>query len=210
MDSANKNRLYQRAYYAANKEKVNARIALYAKLNREKVRAIAKRSRVKNKEKIKLRRREWSAKNVSKIKGYLDKYRSSHREEINQKAKERASRLTTHEKMKWQNNNPQRMREIKAKHRALHPEKGNAYKAQRRAAKFKATPKWANSFFIEEAYRLAKLRTKIMGFPWHVDHIVPLKSPLVCGLHVHNNLQVIPAVRNLSKNNRYWPDKAGG
>ena len=70
------------------------------------------------------------------------------------------------------------------------------------------SPKWANEFFIEEAYRLAAMRTKMLGYKWHVDHIVPLKSKLVCGLHVENNLRVIPAKDNLIKGNRSWPGKA--
>lgn len=87
----------------------------------------------------------------------------------------------------------------------LFPEKHAAKQAKRRANKFDASPAWANEFFIEEAYHLAKLRTKVTGFKWHVDHIVPLKSKLVCGLHVETNLRVIPAVENISKSNRYWP-----
>ena len=81
----------------------------------------------------------------------------------------------------------------------------NASTARRRAGKMRATPVWANGFFIQEAYRLAKLRTKVTGFEWQVDHVVPLRSKLVCGLHVENNLQVIPALHNQSKGNRYWP-----
>ena len=69
-----------------------------------------------------------------------------------------------------------------------------------------AKPAWANDFFIREAYHLAKLRTLATGYPWHVDHIVPLKSDLVCGLHVEHNLQVIPASENVRKQNFYWPD----
>src|SRR3990167_3661229 len=61
-------------------------------------------------------------------------------------------------------------------------------------------------FFMEEIYDLARLRTRVMGFQWHVDHIVSIKSPLVCGLHVENNLRVIPAIENLKKRNRWWPD----
>jgi hypothetical protein len=81
-----------------------------------------------------------------------------------------------------------------------------AYVQARRARKMNATPKWANKFFIDEIYHLAKLRTKMLGSEWHVDHIVPLKSKRVCGLHVENNLRVIPATQNLEKHNSHWPD----
>ena len=78
--------------------------------------------------------------------------------------------------------------------------------ASRRFSKMNATPKWSNIFFIQEAYALAKLRTKLTGIKWHVDHIVPLKSKLVCGLHCEANLQVITASQNSSKRNYHWPN----
>lgn len=82
-----------------------------------------------------------------------------------------------------------------------------AARVRRRAAEIKATPSWANPFFVREVYALAALRSKMFGFAWHVDHIVPLRSKLVCGLHVEYNLQVIPAADNMTKSNRTWPDK---
>lgn len=85
---------------------------------------------------------------------------------------------------------------------AAHPWIKAASLALRRARKKYATPKWSNSFFIREAYHLARLRTKATGFKWHVDHIYPLQSPLVCGLHVEQNLQVIPALVNQRKHNK--------
>lgn len=77
---------------------------------------------------------------------------------------------------------------------------------KRNAQKLKACPKWANHFFIEEAYDLALRRSAATGIKWDVDHIVPLQSPLVCGLHSHDNIRVIPAKINRSKGNRHWPD----
>ena len=80
-------------------------------------------------------------------------------------------------------------------------------KARRRARKLNATPVWANQFNISEINHLAKLREKVTGFKWHVDHIVPLVSDKVCGLHWEANLRVIPATLNLKKHNNFIQDQ---
>ena len=84
-----------------------------------------------------------------------------------------------------------------------------ANSAKRYASKTNATPAWANPFFISEIYALARARTKHTKIQWHVDHIVPLRSKNVCGLHCEHNLRVVPASVNREKNNVYWPDMAG-
>ena len=107
---------------------------------------------------------------------------------------------------KWAKENRATRRAAEAAWKLRNPGKRASFFAKRRALKVRATPMWANEFFISEAYHLAALRTKVTGFPWHVDHIVPLMSKIVCGLHVENNLQVIPGHVNASKSNRHWPE----
>lgn len=90
--------------------------------------------------------------------------------------------------------------ELKAKARQA---KRRAVGAERRAAELRARPRWVNAQAIAVVYREAVDLTAKTGEPHHVDHIVPLRHPLVCGLHVPWNLQAIPARENLSKNNRF-------
>lgn len=107
---------------------------------------------------------------------------------------------------RWQERNQERVKAVRAAWRKKNQHLRTAKQSLRKATKLRATPAWANDFFIKEIYHLAALRTKMLDFKWHVDHIIPLQSLLVCGLHVENNLQVIPAVKNIAKLNRQWPD----
>lgn len=99
--------------------------------------------------------------------------------------------------------------EVKAKRSAYgkaNPELGAARTQKYHASKNNRTPSWLNAdefWMIEQAYELAALRTKIFGFAWHVDHVIPLQGKLVSGLHTPYNLQVIPGRDNISKSNRF-------
>lgn len=66
-----------------------------------------------------------------------------------------------------------------------------------------ATPPWADMVAIRAVYLAAERLTIDTGVEHHVDHIVPLAHPLVCGLHVHWNLKAIPAGPNMRKGNRF-------
>ena len=78
--------------------------------------------------------------------------------------------------------------------------------AKRRASKRNAAPAWADREAIETIYAKAKQFSDLTGEAFHVDHIVPLISDLVCGLHWEGNLQILPGFDNLSKGNKVWPD----
>lgn len=80
--------------------------------------------------------------------------------------------------------------------------KENARGAKRRAWKLQATPAWANEKAMLRMYKEAQAMTIKTGVKHHVDHIVPLISNLVCGLHVECNLQILTQAENLSKGNR--------
>ena len=81
---------------------------------------------------------------------------------------------------------------------------------RRRNQVYRATPVWvkpgnAHKMAINAIYRLKKKLNKA-GVKYTVDHIVPLNSKLVCGLHVAENLEVITELENLKKSNTWWPD----
>jgi 5-methylcytosine-specific restriction endonuclease McrA len=71
---------------------------------------------------------------------------------------------------------------------------------KRRVTKLNATPKWVDFDAIKDVY----IEARYMGLV--VDHIVPLRSDKVCGLHVWDNLQLLTKKENNLKGNRYWPD----
>jgi hypothetical protein len=93
----------------------------------------------------------------------------------------------------------------KRKYQKNNMPKINAAVAKRKSALLQRTPVWLGEddlWLIEQAYELAALRTKLFGFKWHVDHIYPLQGKIVSGLHVPENLRVIPWRDNLRKGNR--------
>lgn len=102
--------------------------------------------------------------------------------------------------------NPEKYRKACSDWAKAHPEKMRALNAKKHADRRRACVAWANQKEIDKIYEKAYEVTKQTGKRWEVDHIVPIVSPIVCGLHVEHNLQLMIKEENISKFNRYWPD----
>ena len=78
-------------------------------------------------------------------------------------------------------------------------------KARRRKHR-QATPPWLSrkqKSEIRQLYQIAITMTKTTGEQYVVDHIIPLRSDIVCGLHVPWNLRVVTQEENLKKSNKH-------
>lgn len=97
----------------------------------------------------------------------------------------------------WLEANLDRKRAMNADWNARNRPAKVAALAKYRATKTKATPAWADMRKIKEIYQ------KASEFGMHVDHVVPLHGKNVCGLHVHNNLQLLSMSENCAKGNKW-------
>ena len=76
---------------------------------------------------------------------------------------------------------------------------------RRRIAVQIATPTWADQQRIDEIYAERLRLNSANSQQYEVDHVIPLKGKLVCGLHVHYNLQILTKDKNHEKTNK-WVD----
>lgn len=172
-------------FYLKNKDAISARVEKWKAKNLLRSIEIEKAWRIKNAERISKRRSEQYRKDIENQRLIKrDRRRIDCRTEAG-KAREKA-------------------------YNKKNPGKRAAFSARRRSLLLKATPAWArdewNEFVIAETYTLAAERSKTTGVEHSVDHIVPLKSQFVSGLHCAANLQVLEARQNLKKRNFKWPN----
>lgn len=153
--------------------------------------------RENNKEKVAKYKRDWYERNKDRIlseKAWLS-------DDIKQKKKEYDKRRYEVKK--------EEMRAYERERRKLpHRKAAHAEETRRRRMHLKqATPSWItqeDKQLIKDIYTLSAVYNLHSGLKWHVDHILPLRGELVCGLHVPDNLQIIPATANIKKHNKHF------
>lgn len=122
----------------------------------------------------------------------------------------------------WQRANPDKVREYtrrwiekdpakalsldharQKKWRQANKSRINAWSMARYATEKQRTPQWADFGAIEKFYAAAHRLTAETGIQHHVDHVIPLCGETVSGLHVETNLQVLTALENVKKRNKF-------
>ena len=159
-----------------------------------------KRWRERHPKKALKRARDWDRKNPERRRENARNSRARKSELINQKQRE------------WRAKNPDKTRiylrtyfeknrelfkRLNEKWKALNPDKVRTMGRRGQAARRACMPKWADRTAIKAIYDKCPVGH-------HVDHVLPIKGKNVCGLHVPENLQYLPAIENIKKGNRVY------
>ena len=147
--------------------------------------SLSEEKKIKERERLRItaRKKYWSD---------PEKYRKIARDLRNKNIERERDRLA-----KWKEKNPNWSKEYRQLDHVK--EIGRIRTANRRSKVKNAIPKWSKLEDIEFFY-------KNCPEGHHVDHIVPLQSKIVCGLHCVDNFMYLSPFENMSKGNRVWPD----
>ncbi len=212
-----------REHYLKNKEAILARqssqrendpeyrrrasfwVKAWRERNPERAKEIIKKYQDANHEKINQRSRDWHAANREIALERARVRNVTHRDVISEAGKKRyKENREAHlaRSAEWYRLNKDR---VQKKHREwflANPGWSREHTAKRKAAMLQAIPRWADAEQIDAVYKEAARISASTGIPHHVDHIVPLISKFVCGLHWKGNLRVLSATENLKKGNK--------
>ena len=144
-----------------------------------------------NPEKIKQRSREWHHKNKEiskqKSKSYYHNVAKQDMDKLREKSREQYKKHKERKKI------------YSKEYRKANRHKKAERESKRRLLINSSQTGEYNQKIIHEIYKIRERVSFCLGVPHHVDHIYPLSKG---GLHIPENLQVIPAVLNLKKGDR--------
>ncbi len=125
------------------------------------------------------------------------RYYTTHKEDVIARALTTPNTIKQQYRQAWKDANPEIVKADNSARRRRHRD---------------ASPPWLTKQHqqdIRDLYRMAMDATRVSGEQHVVDHIVPLRSKHVCGLHVPWNLRVTTNVLNARKSNKL-PDVVDG
>lgn len=171
--------IYRKRYRERHIERVRAQNATYYQSNKDKI----------------------SQYNAGYYEKNGDDSRSERLESSNRYYRDNRERL-----LEYHHANPNNAK-YRKRYRDNNPHKVSADSCKRRAQRINATPAWADVAAMETLYKKRDELNKLWGVEFEVDHIVPLRSKRVCGLHCEANLQLIERSLNRRKSNSWWCDQ---
>ena len=158
---------------------------------------------------VKIQSTQWKTKNPDKQKAAMRKWWENNKETHNIRVKKWQS--ANKDKIKvlrtaWDKANPDKVKAKSLRWRAKNPDKVYAAAVESVCRRAKRVPAWLtpeDKKATRATYSLAKELSKVYGFIWEVDHVIPLRGETVSGLHVPQNLQIIPKEINRAKRNKF-------
>lgn len=189
----------EKEYRRNNKKYIAIQKKKYREDNEESIKNYQKNYNKNNKEKLSLQKKKYNKDNKEYKAKYDRKYRKDNIEYYKKKGnkyrKNNKESIILYQK-KYYKVNKENLLLYQKNYKINNSYKYNTHSANYRALKLNQTPKLTTNEKAKIAlyYKISDY----MGNNWHVDHIKPLSKG---GLHHPDNLQIIPAKHNLSKNN---------
>lgn len=164
-----------------------------------------RKRRQENLEAARAYHRQWARDNKDLCKASKTKFLANNPDALSKsKAKYRAKEGIKEQELaysrRYRQENLEACRERSRSWNKRHPRSIAAHASARRARVLQAQPSWVCSDQLAEIFQSCPVG-------YHIDHVVPLKHKLVCGLHVAANLEAIPAEANQRKLNYFDPDE---
>lgn len=182
---------------------------------KDRVLELQSKRRVEKADEISAYQAEWYQRNRARVLEQIKEYRSDPK--VLQREKKRLAesykrrKHEIYEKVKARKESDPEYVEMLRKHSLAHyyrhhekvVRRQRKQGSKRRAQKLNASPAWADHRKIGTVYDKARDISLETGVQHHVDHIVPLLHPKVCGLHVHFNLAILEGGENSRKSNKF-------